>query len=91
VDFPYLLYADQTGQPIEPSRGKAGVGWLRLVTDVPTVLSDLLHGQFELGSYWKSLRSTRVESVFSPEDPFPSFGELVLLPYLITKKYLVKG
>jgi D-aspartate ligase len=91
VDFPHLLYADQTGQPIEPSRGKAGVGWLRLVTDVPTVLSDLVHGQFELGSYWKSLRSTRVESVFSPEDPFPSFGELVLLPYLITKKYLVKG
>jgi D-aspartate ligase len=91
VDFPYLLYADQTGQPIEPSRGKAGVGWLRLVTDVPTVLSDLVHGQFELGSYWKSLRSTRVESVFSPEDPLPSFGELVLLPYLITKKYLVKG
>jgi D-aspartate ligase len=89
VDFPYLLYADQTGQPIEPSRGKAGVGWLRLVTDVPTVLSELVHGQFELGSYWNSLRRTRVESVFSPEDPFPSFGELVLLPYLITKKYFV--
>jgi D-aspartate ligase len=89
VDFPYLLYADQTGHPIEPSRGKAGVGWLRLVTDVPTVLSELVHGQFELGSYWNSLRRTRVESVFSPEDPFPSFGELVLLPYLITKKYFV--
>jgi D-aspartate ligase len=91
VDFPYLLFADQTGKPIEPCRGKAGVGWLRVVTDVPTVLSDLVHGQFDLGSYWKSLRSTRVESVFSPEDPFPSLGELLLLPYLIGKKYFVKG
>jgi D-aspartate ligase len=91
VDFPYLLFADQTGQPIEPSRGKAGVGWLRVVTDVPTVLSDLVHGDFELASYWKSLRRTRVESVFSPEDPLPSLGEFVLLPYLISKKYFVKG
>ena len=91
VDFPYLLFADQTGQPIQPGQGRPGVGWLRAVTDVPTVISELLHGQIDLTSYWKSLRSTRVESVFSSEDPLPSLAELILLPYLITKKYFVKA
>jgi hypothetical protein len=51
----------------------------------------LLHGQINLSSYWKSLRTTRVESVFSSEDPLPSLAELVLLPYLISKKYFVKA
>ena len=48
VDFPYILFADQIGEPVERCRGKSGVGWLRMVTDVPTVLSDLLRGDFDL-------------------------------------------
>ncbi len=90
VDFPYILFADQIGEPVERCRGKSGIGWLRMVTDVPTVLSDLVHGDFDLRSYIRSLRHIRVESVFSSEDPFPSLLELLLLPYSISKKYLLK-
>jgi len=36
----------------------------------------------------KSLRATRVESVFSWQDPLPSLAEIVMLPYLAAKKYL---
>lgn len=89
VDFPYLLYADQTGQPTERARGKAGIGWLRLVTDVPTAFSDFACGALKVSSYLSSLQHTQVESVFSPDDPFPSLGELLLLPYLISKKYFL--
>src|SRR5579883_622999 len=35
VDFPYLLFRDQLGQPLQPARAKAGVTWLRWVTDLP--------------------------------------------------------
>ncbi len=91
VDFPYILFADQIGEPAERCRGKSGIGWLRMVTDVPTVLSDLVHGDFDLSSYIRSLRNTRVESVFSSEDPLPSLLELLLLPYSISKKYFVKA
>ncbi len=87
VDFPYLLYADQVGSPITPCQGRTGVGWLRLVTDVPTVLAGFLTGRLGLGGYLQSLRNTRVESVFSLDDPLPSLAEIVLLPYLIVKKY----
>ncbi|HWZ81699.1 MAG TPA: hypothetical protein VNW47_03695 [Terriglobales bacterium] len=89
VDFAYLLFADQTGDLPDPSRGRPGVGWLRLVTDLPTAASDLWRGHMSLNSYWHSLRSTRVESVFSSEDPLPSIAEILMLPYLITKKYIL--
>lgn len=87
VDFPYLLFADQLGLPIEQSRGRSEVGWLRVVTDVPTALSDLLGGHLSLRAYFSSLMNTRVESVFAKGDPLPAAAELVLLPYLVAKKY----
>jgi D-aspartate ligase len=90
VDFPYLLFADQTGASVERSRGKAGVGWLRMVTDVPTFAVDLWDRELNLASYWSSLKNTRAESVFCARDPLPSLAEIVMLPYLVTKKYFVK-
>jgi D-aspartate ligase len=90
VDFPYLLYADQIGQETTPSRGRPEVGWLRLVTDVPTAASDILHGHLKLKDYFQSLKRTRVESIFAQDDPLPSLAEIVLLPYLIVKKYICR-
>jgi D-aspartate ligase len=88
VDYPYLLFADQMGLPLEDCRAKAGIGWLRWLTDVPTAVSDVLHGYLSPGAYWKSLRRTRIESVFSKDDPLPSVMEIALLPYSIVRKYL---
>ncbi|MBI3475594.1 MAG: ATP-grasp domain-containing protein [Acidobacteria bacterium] len=89
IDFPYLLFADQLGEVVPPSRGRAGVGWLRLITDMPTAASDLWHGHMDLGSYVESLKRTRVESVFSVDDPIPAIAELCMLPYLVAKKYIL--
>jgi predicted ATP-grasp superfamily ATP-dependent carboligase len=91
VDFPYLLYADQLGIPVDRGRAKAGVGWLRAITDVPTALLDLWDREIDFGSYWRSLKHTRTESVFCLQDPLPSLAEVLMLPYLATKKYLVKS
>ncbi|NGZ96900.1 MAG: ATP-grasp domain-containing protein [Nitrospira sp. WS110] len=87
VDFPYLLFADQLGLPIEQSRGRSEVGWMRVVSDVPTALLDLVSGHLSLRTYFSSLVNTRVESVFAKGDPLPAVAELVLLPYLVAKKY----
>jgi predicted ATP-grasp superfamily ATP-dependent carboligase len=89
VDFPYLLFSDQVGKTPAPCRSKAGIGWLRLLTDVPTALSDMIHGQLSLRSYSQSLRRTQIESVFSWRDPMPSVAEVIMLPYLISKKYVL--
>jgi predicted ATP-grasp superfamily ATP-dependent carboligase len=88
VDFPYLLFAEQIGLASEPCHGKGKVGWLRLVTDVPTAIADMFKGHLSLRSYFESLRNARAESVFCKEDPLPFLAEIVLLPYLAAKKYL---
>jgi D-aspartate ligase len=90
VDFPYMLYADQVGGSVERCRARAGVGWLRAITDVPTVASDFWSGELDMHSYWTSLRNTRAESVFCRRDPLPSVAEVLMLPYLVAKKYFVK-
>ncbi len=86
VDFPYLAFADQLGLPTESSRAPAGVGWLRLVADLPTALSDFAHRSLSFGEYLRSLRSTRIESAFSWNDPMPFVMELMLLPWFVVKK-----
>lgn len=91
VDFPYLLYADQLGESSGSHRARAGVGWLRAITDMPTVATDLWQGEFDLKAYMDSIGRTKIESVFCASDPLPSLAEVLMLPYLFTKKYLLKS
>jgi len=86
VDFPYMLFADQVGEHVEPCRARAGVTWIRLVTDLPTSILQILNGQLNWQAYLESLRNFQVEAVFSRADPLPGFAELALLPYLSLKR-----
>lgn len=86
VDFAALLFADQTGGPLKPCRGRAGVSWIRLVTDLPTGCLEILKGRQNWRAYLRSLRQFDTEAVFSREDPMPSLAETALLPYLWIKR-----
>jgi D-aspartate ligase len=86
VDFPYLLFADQMGEAIEPRRGRAGVSWIRLVTDLPTGIVEMLGRRLDWREYLRSLRDYQVEAVFNREDPLPGLMELFLIPYLSVKR-----
>jgi D-aspartate ligase len=86
VDFPYLLYTDQIGEPVQGGRGRPGVGWIRMVTDIPTSFADIIAGRLDVKTYLRSLRDFSTESVFSSEDVMPTLAELALLPYLAVKR-----
>ncbi|MFL5626162.1 MAG: ATP-grasp domain-containing protein [Ktedonobacteraceae bacterium] len=86
VDFPYLLFVDQIGEVVEPCRARAGIKWIRLVTDLPTGIVEIMHGNLAWRTYLRSLRGFHVESVFSREDPLPGLVELTLTPYLYVKR-----
>jgi len=86
VDFPYLLFKDQTGQPLDPCEARAGVRWVRTVTDLPAALAGVVHGQLSWRSYLGSLRGLHTEAVFSRDDPLPGLVEVALLPYLALKR-----
>lgn len=86
VDFPHLIYSDQMGRPVKTCRGTPGASWIRLATDVPTGLSEIISGRLSLGDYLRSVRHSQTEAVFSFEDPVPALAECTLLPYLAVKR-----
>jgi D-aspartate ligase len=86
VDFPYLVYADQVGEPVQQCHAAAGVRWIRLATDLPTAAVEMVNGRLDWRAYGRSLASSDVESVFSRRDPVPGLMELLLLPYLAVKR-----
>jgi predicted ATP-grasp superfamily ATP-dependent carboligase len=86
VDFPYLLFRHQLEQRIAPQRARIGVRWVRILTDLPTAVAEILHGRLGANDYLRSLRRAHVEAVFSREDPLPGLAELALIPYLAVKR-----
>jgi D-aspartate ligase len=86
VDFPSMLFADQVGRPVEPLRGRAGVSWIRLATDLPVAVLELARGRLGLRSYLASLRGFDVESVSCRGDLRPALAEIALIPYLAIKR-----
>lgn len=86
VDFSYMLYADQVGEPVENCRGRSGVGWIRMVTDIPTSLQGIFAGRLDAHTYLRTLRDFKIESVFSSRDILPSLAEIALIPYLAVKR-----
>jgi predicted ATP-grasp superfamily ATP-dependent carboligase len=86
VDFPYLLFRQALGLPVERHRAAPGVRWVRLLTDLPTGFVQIRAGDFGLREYLRSLRGAHTEAVFSAEDPLPGLAELALLPYLAVKR-----
>lgn len=86
VDFPRLLFSDQLDQPVAPCRGRAGVRWIRLLTDLPTGVVGMLSGQIPTQAYLRSLLQYDEEAVFSLDDPLPGMIEVALIPYLSMKR-----
>jgi D-aspartate ligase len=86
VDFSYLLYADQMGLDVPPSRGRPGIAWMRLTTDVPAAVVSLLHGETDWKNYLRSIRNCNVDGVFSVNDLAPGLAEILLIPYLAVKR-----
>ena len=80
VDFPYLLYADQMGMPLEPCRGRAGVSWIRLVTDFPASVPEILAGRLSWSTYLRSLKSFGVEAVLAGKIRCPAWWNWPCFP-----------
>ncbi len=86
VDFSYMLYADQVGLPVSVRRGRAGMAWVRMTTDIPAAMMAILSGDTSMKSYLRSLKRCNVEAVFSAGDPLPGLAEVALFPYLAIKR-----
>jgi predicted ATP-grasp superfamily ATP-dependent carboligase len=84
VDFPFLLYQNlTTGNKVIQESVSHAAKWLRILTDTPTALREVLCGRLSPGKYLASLKGKKEYAVWSLEDPAPFLLEILLLPYLL--------
>jgi predicted ATP-grasp superfamily ATP-dependent carboligase len=86
VDFPYLWYQDMLGQTLQAKVTRTDLKWVRLLTDVPTVLLELVKGRMSLQNYLTSMRGATTFAVLSRRDPLPFVAEVAMVPYLWMKR-----
>ncbi len=86
VNTPATLHRFLCGLPVEKQNPKIGVKWIRLLTDCPTVLTEVLKGRMSPISYLKTLTGQKEFAVFSFRDPLPFIYEALMAPYLWWKK-----
>jgi len=86
VDLPYLLYRDTLGETVRRNGFRSGVKWIRLTTDVPTAMTEMLKGNLSVTEYLGCFRGKKQFAVLSPADPIPFVAELLMIPYLWRKR-----
>lgn len=86
VDFPYFLYQDMIGKEIDIQQPEQNKKWVRLTTDIPTVILEMIKGRMKLSDYIVSMKGDKEFAVFSLDDPLPFFAEILMIPYLWIKR-----
>lgn len=78
VDFPYLLWQMMRGKGVPEQIGRNGVRWVRMSTDIPAAVHEILRGRIGLKPYLRSLRSPLQFAVMAADDPLPGLLDLPL-------------
>jgi len=86
INLPYLLFQFMNGENIDAIKPKENVKWLRLSTDLPTVLKEIFLKRMSLSEYLRSLKGKKEFAVLSLKDPLPFLMEYFLIPYLLSKR-----
>lgn len=86
INLPFNLFQHMTGGMVENSPQIEGVKWIRLITDIPTVMKEISAGRMGFLDYITSLKGKREFAVFSTRDPLPFFVEFAMIPYLWWKR-----
>jgi len=79
VDFPYLLWMMACALPVRAADARPGVGWMRMLFDVPAAAAALRTGQLTVRDYLRSFRRPLVPAIFAADDPLPGLLDTVLL------------
>jgi len=91
VDYPYLLWLLTVGEPIPATKAAVGMRWVRMSTDAPTAIREVIHGRLPLGEYLRSIRPPVAPAIYAPDDPIPGVLEIPLLAYLFGKRVVSGG
>lgn len=81
VDFPHLIWQMMMGKPVPERAARTGVRWVRMSTDVPAAIHEMLRGRLDLRAYLQSFRSPLQYALMAADDPLPGVLDLPLFAY----------
>jgi len=81
VDFPYLLWQMMKGRPVQKQTGRVGVRWVRMSTDIPSAIQEILRGRLSVRAYLSSLHKPIEFALMAIDDPLPGLLDLPLFLY----------
>jgi predicted ATP-grasp superfamily ATP-dependent carboligase len=91
VDFPWLFWLALRGEELPEAQARAGVRWVRLSTDLPTAVKEILHRRLPAGAYLSSLRPPHEGAIFARDDVRPGLVELPLLVRTLVRRLRSDG
>lgn len=86
VDFSYLLWLLTKGEPVPILQARAGERWIHGTADLRVAIDEILHGEFSLSSYLRSVRGAKESAMFAWDDPLPALLDLPLFAYSLAKR-----
>lgn len=87
VNFPLLLYKDINGcLEVSTNNYKNNIKWVRLLTDIPTAIKEILSDRLKFIDYLYSLKGEKEFAVLSKDDILPFIKEFFIIPYLWRKR-----
>ena len=89
VNLPLLLYQHSNGQTLRPALAKTGIKWVRLITDVPTCVKDILAGYLTFKDYWWSMSGRKEFACSFPQRSSPFFYGILPHPLLVEKAWIL--
>jgi len=81
TDFPYLLWRMMMNRDVAEQTGRNGVRWMRLSTDFPAAVHEMLRGRLSLGAYLRSFRGPVQFALMAADDTLPGLLDLPLFAY----------
>jgi predicted ATP-grasp superfamily ATP-dependent carboligase len=81
VDFPFLAWQFAHGVVITETRGRAGVHWVRITTDMLAALQAIRRRRLSLDQYLASFQRPLEFAIWAKDDPFPALFEVPSLLY----------
>jgi predicted ATP-grasp superfamily ATP-dependent carboligase len=86
VDFPWLMWLLASGSEVPHVDARDGVRWLRLSTDLPTAVREILRRRLSATAYARTLLAPRESAIVARDDLLPGLLELPLLAGLLVRR-----
>jgi predicted ATP-grasp superfamily ATP-dependent carboligase len=74
------------GEELQQDGFDRAAKWIRLTTDVPTAVGEILKGRLAVADYFNSFKGKTEFAVLSAADPLPFIAEILMIPYLWKKR-----